>query len=465
MADLIAALLADQSQLTAVERFADHGHAGARYVDRIPLVAPQSGQQYAFEVDLDACTGCKACVTGCHNLNDLDDGEVWRTVGLLHGGTTAQPVQQTVTTSCHHCLEPACMYGCPVRAYEKDPITGIVKHLDDQCIGCQYCIFMCPYDAPKYNARRGIVRKCDMCASRLAESQAPACVEACPNGAIEIRIVDHDQAVAAAEAAAFLPGAAPPGDTIPSTVYRTERAAARHLLPADYYQITPAHAHPALVALLVLSQWAVGAACVRANPWLVFAIASAALGASLFHLGRPLHAYRAWLGLRTSWLSREIVLFSLFLPSVRVPWLAAAVGTAALGCSIMVYASTKRACWSTAITGFKFIMTAAVLGLATARLVLPFTIALACKLAIEAAALRHVWDRRHSAHKRSAILMTQPLSSFTAARFACGALAIGLMQFRSAYVLALGLCLCGELLERHLFFAAATAPRMPGAPA
>ncbi|MGZ3406994.1 MAG: DmsC/YnfH family molybdoenzyme membrane anchor subunit, partial [Polyangia bacterium] len=134
-------LLSEQQDATAVERFARRHDADdlapevRRYRDLIPLRLPRAGQQYAFEVDLDSCTGCKACVTGCHSLNGLDDGEVWRTVGLLHGGTAQAPAQQTVTTACHHCVEPACMLGCPVRAYEKDPITGIVKHLDDQCIG------------------------------------------------------------------------------------------------------------------------------------------------------------------------------------------------------------------------------------------------------------------------------------------------------------------------------------------
>ncbi len=37
-----------------------------------------------------------------------------------------------------------------------------------------------------------------------------------------------------------------------------------------------------------------------------------ALVASVFHLGRPLYAFRAVLGLRHSWLSREIVAFGLF---------------------------------------------------------------------------------------------------------------------------------------------------------
>jgi ferredoxin len=89
-------VLAEQQRLTAVERFArahDRGLPatadGNTYRDLIPLGRPGPGQQYAFEVDMDLCTGCKACVTGCHNLNGLDDTEVWRTVGLLHGGTSA----------------------------------------------------------------------------------------------------------------------------------------------------------------------------------------------------------------------------------------------------------------------------------------------------------------------------------------------------------------------------------------
>ena len=139
---LLETLFREQQTLTAVERFAQKHEACAvpdqarYYRDLIPLERPRPGQQYAFEVDLDACTGCKACVAACHSLNGLDEDELWRSVGLLHGGTPEAPAQQTVTTACHHCVDPACMSGCPVKAYEKDPITGIVRHLDDQCIGC-----------------------------------------------------------------------------------------------------------------------------------------------------------------------------------------------------------------------------------------------------------------------------------------------------------------------------------------
>ena len=76
-------VLQEQQSLTAVERFAQRHAANdvpdARiYEDLIPLSKPAPGQQYAFRVDLDACSGCKACVAACHNLNGLDEDEAWR---------------------------------------------------------------------------------------------------------------------------------------------------------------------------------------------------------------------------------------------------------------------------------------------------------------------------------------------------------------------------------------------------
>ena len=93
---------------------------------------------------------------------------------------------RVVRVVAHHCIEPGCLLGCPVRAYEKDAETGIVRHLDDQCIGCQYCVLKCPYDVPKYSGKHGIVRKCDMCHQRLGAGEAPACAQACPTHAIKI---------------------------------------------------------------------------------------------------------------------------------------------------------------------------------------------------------------------------------------------------------------------------------------
>jgi formate dehydrogenase iron-sulfur subunit len=221
---LIDDLLGEQQLLTPVATFSRRHEIHARpaqakyYSDLIPLSAPAPGEQYAFAVDLDVCTGCKACVTACHNLNGLDDDETWRDVGVLFGGTVLEPVQQTVTTACHHCVDPACMNGCPVKAYDKNPVTGIVRHLDDQCIGCQYCIWKCPYDVPKYSKKRGIVRKCDMCSSRLAVGEAPACVQACPNEAITITLVNKQEVAQRWKAQeSFLPGSPDPNYTFPTT--------------------------------------------------------------------------------------------------------------------------------------------------------------------------------------------------------------------------------------------------------
>src|SRR5438046_1941135 len=184
--DLVQQLLDEQQRLTPVADFArqhERGEIGGQsrhYRELLPVTPLVPGEQYAFEVELDKCSGCKACVTACHSLNGLDDDETWRSVGQLASTDWRAPLKQTVTTACHHCVDPACLNGCPVLAYDKDPVTGIVRHLDDQCIGCQYCIMKCPYDVPKYSSRRGIVRKCDMCARRLALDEAPACVPACP---------------------------------------------------------------------------------------------------------------------------------------------------------------------------------------------------------------------------------------------------------------------------------------------
>src|SRR6185437_2256121 len=102
-----------------------------------------------------------------------------------------------------------------------------------------------------------------------------------------------------------------------------------NLLPADYYTVKPQHAHRPLIVMLVLTQLSAGAFLVELimllnyGEDLMAAIrpvhsASAllfgltALSVSVLHLGRPRYAYRAVLGLRTSWLSREILAFGLF---------------------------------------------------------------------------------------------------------------------------------------------------------
>jgi formate dehydrogenase iron-sulfur subunit len=508
---LIEQLLRQQQDLTAVERFSQaHEHADvpaqARYYrDLIPLTAPGPSEQYAFEVDLDACTGCKGCVTACHNLNGLDDGETWRAVGQIISPEPQLPLFKMVTAACHHCAHPACMDGCPVKAYDKSPLTGIVKHLDDQCIGCQYCILKCPYDVPKYSKSRGIVRKCDMCSSRLEQQEAPACVQACPNTAIRITTVSREQ-IAARANTTLLPSAPESDYTQPSTVYRSRQPLPQNLRAADDAQFAPAHAHAPLISTLTLTQCGAGAMLAaaalfmkseqtperavfsRALTILAFSLHFMGMKSALFHLGRPHLAFRAVLGLRTSWLSREVTAFgavagldvlAILLPSARPA--AAALSLAAVYCSMMIYVDTRRPFWALRFSAPRFFLSAlsagalAVSAVTIAPLALTALIALsALKIALEYQQLRARKDTTLTYAKKSAVLMTRELVRITALRFAAGMLggmAIPLAVAATSTHSAAPLCamaalwLLGEVCERYLFFTAVVPLKMPGGPA
>ena len=539
------ALLREQRDLTAVERFARwHDRAqGAthapQYHDLIPLSLPQPGEQYAFEVDLEACSGCKACVTACHHLNGLDEHETWRSVGLLQAAESTLPILQHVTTACHHCVEPACLAGCPTQAYAKDAVTGIVRHLDDQCFGCQYCILMCPYEVPTYSPARGIVRKCDMCRQRLAENELPACVQGCPNGAIAIRIVSQTELRERAAAGVFLPTAPDPAMTKPSTVYLGSDTGSEVLVAGDHDQFHAAHAHWPLVFMLVLTQMSVGilglghlliywlewlpgeSSCTLVN---VTAAASGFVGAhlALLHLGRPLQAYRAWLGWRTSWLSREVLAFGMYAPLVTLTavgsllpdsrvasWLlgvgemaAIAAGIVAVTCSAMIYVATRRPWWNARRTFGRFAYTALLLGSATCVAITALAVddsgspwqdyyyplllmSMGGAVVLVRLQFERHWTQTALQHSEMAIrgsarLLTGELQTAVRCQHVSaitGAVLIPLAMmllltadvsgtrglFAALTIVGVGLILLSEICERYLFFAAVVAPRMPGA--
>ncbi len=510
---LIDMLLEEQQQVaTPVGRFAEvaeksaAGRGGA-FQDLIPLSAPRAGEQYAFQVNLDRCSGCKGCVTACHSLNGLDENETWRDVGMLVGEGDRGPVVQTVTSACHHCVEPACMIGCPVDAYEKDPVSGIVLHLDDQCIGCQYCVLKCPYDVPKFSPKRGIVRKCDMCHSRLSSGEAPACVQACPHEAIEIVTVEKSAMVArAADDASFLPDSPKPSYTKPTTRYVSEKGLPEGMVAGDAHVLREQHTHWPLVGLLALSQIGVGGFVASACGWTATESGSGILSlvaawgifhlgllCSVLHLGQPLKAWRIFLGFRHSWLSREALVlgacsgaatvavavaaavwFGLgdglawLAPLGRVSLVAAALlGLVGVFTSVYIYVDTQRSFWRMSSTLSKFygsvVLGALSLGMLGAGvswpLALSFVLAACVKLVLEK---RSFGDNRMSEGLFVSVLarvwklrMTMTLLSSLVAALA--------VLFETPPLSLLLLLVCsGEALERVLYFRAVNAPKMPG---
>ncbi|HEY2574312.1 MAG TPA: DmsC/YnfH family molybdoenzyme membrane anchor subunit [Verrucomicrobiaceae bacterium] len=474
-ATLVDDLLAAQMELgTAVARFSgwhemshDEPLQAHYYRDLIPLHRPSRGEQYAFEVNLDQCTGCKACVAACHSQNGLDEDESWRDVGLLLGDEYT-PYQQTITSACHHCADPACANGCPVLAYEKEPETGIVRHLDDQCIGCSYCMLKCPYDVPKYNKKRGIVRKCDMCQGRLAAGEAPACVQACPTQAIAIRIVKIELPEPESR---LLPGLMVSDYTRPTTRYISSKPVPPTADAADVENPRLEAPHSPLAVMLVLTQLATGALLFAQNNtmrWLGFCLAVAGLAASISHLGQPLKAWRCFLGWRKSWLSREILAFGLFAPAALLSALhaipnvlAVSAGLVSVFCSAMVYADTRRPFWALKWTGAKFLGTVLLGGSALASCFQP---ALATASVIHAM-IKLGWEMLFLSSddprdRRSLRLLLGPLKWLHVWRFTFGLFGIAAMLAQP--VAGLFLLLAGEFMERHLFFRAAAAWKMPG---
>ncbi|HUJ72623.1 MAG TPA: 4Fe-4S dicluster domain-containing protein [Verrucomicrobiae bacterium] len=171
---------------------------GAKELLAEPSADPTGGA--GVLVDLTRCIGCRACENACRvraGFGGLPAAAIGYGAGegklsfqtrtfidFRNGGTKPD---QPVKRQCMHCLEPACVSVCPVAALEKTTAGPVVYH-ENVCIGCRYCILACPFSVPKYewdNALMPRVGKCDFCADRQAKGQSPACVAACPTGALK----------------------------------------------------------------------------------------------------------------------------------------------------------------------------------------------------------------------------------------------------------------------------------------
>jgi Fe-S-cluster-containing dehydrogenase component len=137
-----------------------------------------------FVLDLHRCVGCGACVLACRIENRRLSSAPWRRVIPLN--LTRRPGGPTYffSVACHHCESPACLAGCPARAFEQRA-DGIVVHHEDQCLGCRYCEMTCPFGAPQFDADRGVISKCHFCVTRADRGLPPACVAACPTAALQ----------------------------------------------------------------------------------------------------------------------------------------------------------------------------------------------------------------------------------------------------------------------------------------
>lgn len=306
----------------------------------------------AFYFDSRSCSGCKACQIACKDKHGLEVGRLWRRVYEITGGsgwhTTGdvwQPDVQVYNLSiaCNHCQDPICVDVCPSGAmYQRE--DGIVLIDPEICLGCKYCSMACPYGAPQYDARSGVMTKCTYCVDNLEAGQPPVCVAACPMRVLECE--PHNQLFVLEHNRRSLPPLPPSGLTNPAmwiaphaAAYRIEgngaRDAARGAVKVSNREEVGqgAHAETSLAVFTVLLPMLVGmflslgmaffgleirvghsaaAELVDGVFWLLAAGMGGTMLISLLHLGHPRRAVRAIANSGGSWLSREVWFAGLF---------------------------------------------------------------------------------------------------------------------------------------------------------
>lgn len=435
--------------------------------DLLPLDA---GEHYRFGFDMGACIGCHSCEVACAEQNGLPPGTTWRRVGEIEGGEHPTTRRFHLSMGCNHCLEPACLQGCPTNAYEKLP-NGIVAHHADDCIGCQYCTWNCPYSVPVFQPDRRIVSKCDLCQPRLTEGLTPACVDACPTHAISVEKVD-----VAAWRADHRAGNAPQLPDASLTI-STTRIELPPGVPADTgaasdWNLRPEHPHWPLVWLTLISQLALGVSA-TAGPLgsrlLAATLAGLAMVGALFHLGRPAVAYKALRNLRRSWLSREVLALSVYaglaavavlLPAATVP--AALAGAAGVYASARLYVVPGRPAWDTPLTIVRFFATAAALGPALNGHLTMAAIGAAVALAATAANWLRLQRSPLQPWWGAVRLELRWFRPWTIARFVVGAAGIAAALGGAPALVVFALLAVSEAIGRWLFYVAVVPLNMPG---
>jgi formate dehydrogenase iron-sulfur subunit len=152
-------------------------------------------------IDVSKCIGCKACQSACEEWNDLRD-DIGENIGVYDNPSDLSPKSWTLMRfteyentggelewlirkdGCMHCSDPGCLKACPSPGAIVQYANGIVDFVEENCIGCGYCVKGCPFNIPRVSQEDHKAYKCTLCSDRVAVGQAPACAKTCPTGAI-----------------------------------------------------------------------------------------------------------------------------------------------------------------------------------------------------------------------------------------------------------------------------------------
>lgn len=177
----------------------------ARSATTTPSPHARKTAEVAKLIDVSSCIGCKACQVACMQWNDLRD-DVGDNIGTYDNPRDLTPASWTVMRfsevetqtkdegmrlewlirkdGCMHCEDPGCLKACPAPGAIVKYSNGIVDFISENCIGCGYCVSGCPFDVPRISKKDDKAYKCTLCSDRVSVGMEPACVKACPTGAI-----------------------------------------------------------------------------------------------------------------------------------------------------------------------------------------------------------------------------------------------------------------------------------------
>ena len=159
--------------------------------------------RYGMIINTKKCIGCYACRTACQRQNGLDADEAFIRFEEREVGEYPSVHVEHVPIQCMHCEDAPCAKVCPTGAAHMGA-DGIVSVDHGRCIGCQYCVTVCPYQVRVRNSKTGEIDKCRFCTVSAEETgiEMCSCVEACLTGCRIFGDLDDPESAISKELAA-----------------------------------------------------------------------------------------------------------------------------------------------------------------------------------------------------------------------------------------------------------------------
>lgn len=149
-------------------------------------------------VDIKRCLACKSCEIACavaHSKSGVLEEAMAESPKPQKRVTVEAAGEYAVPLQCRHCEDAPCIMVCPTAAIHRHDPDGPVLIEQERCIGCKFCLTVCPFGVIKASSDGKVIVKCDLCIERIKAGQETACVEACPTGAL--KLVNEEDVAAA----------------------------------------------------------------------------------------------------------------------------------------------------------------------------------------------------------------------------------------------------------------------------